>query len=184
MKKVVIAIIGKSGVGKTTASLLFSQIDSRIQTLVSHTTRDKRKDEIDGIDHYFNDDPYLQSVDKDDIMASTVYGDSIYWSQYSDIKKDIFCYVVDEQGLRDLSEDDNLIIHTVLVVKNNTSNIDSNRTDRDKNRVFSNINSFDYIIRNDGSKEELKSKIENVVSKIIKLEETRQELLNKSIKKY
>jgi len=181
MKKTVIAILGKSGVGKTTASLLFHEVNNDIQTLISLTTRKKRDDEEDFVDHYFGYSTYdFNNTNKEDIIASTVYGGYTYWTRYSDIKSDIFAYVIDEDGLNDLIKSDKFIIRTVLIVRDDLSNISKDRKDRDKNRSLPNINSFDYIIRNDGSKEELKEKISNVASHIVSLEKTRQELLNKN----
>ena len=62
-KPIIICIVGPSGSGKTTmARFLEKALD--IPMLVSYTTRPKRPNEIDGVDHRFVTEDQMPSRDK------------------------------------------------------------------------------------------------------------------------
>ncbi len=54
-KKKLFVISASSGVGKSSLIKELCKIDSQLQVSISHTSRPKRKNEIEGVDYYFID---------------------------------------------------------------------------------------------------------------------------------
>lgn len=100
MKPIIICIVGASGSGKTHMSKFLYE-GFGIPMVVSMTTRPKRRNEIDGIDHKFVSKETINKEKKsDNILAYTQFGDYEYCALHSDIKdKPICSYVIDEVGL-------------------------------------------------------------------------------------
>ena len=100
MKPIVICIVGASGSGKTHMSKFLYE-GFGIPMVVSMTTRPKRRNEVDGVDHKFVSKQVIEKEKKaDNILAYTKYGDHEYCALHSDIKdKPICSYVIDEVGL-------------------------------------------------------------------------------------
>ncbi|MCF7889653.1 guanylate kinase [Candidatus Bipolaricaulota bacterium] len=70
-------ITGPSGVGKTTIMDHTLGSDGRLAYSVSHTTRDKRPDEVEGEDYYFVDREVFERFRKEDkfLEWAEIYGD-------------------------------------------------------------------------------------------------------------
>ena len=77
MKPVIIAIVGRSGNGKTYMAE-FLRKKMNIPTIVSYTTRRKRPGETDGVEHFFIGSE--QVPEGDDMLAYTVFGGEQYLS--------------------------------------------------------------------------------------------------------
>ena len=91
MKPIVICIVGASGSGKTHMSKFLYE-GFGIPMIVSMTTRPKRRNEVDGIDHKFVSKQVLEKEKKaDNILAYTKYGDHEYCALHSDIKDKPIC---------------------------------------------------------------------------------------------
>ena len=80
MKPVIIAIVGRSGNGKTYMAE-FLRKKMNIPTIVSYTTRRKRPGETDGVEHFFIGSE--QVPEGDDMLAYTVFGGEQYFALHS-----------------------------------------------------------------------------------------------------
>ena len=67
MKKTIINLIGPSGAGKTTLGRELIKIG--VPELVSHTSRDVRDGEIDGVSYYFvKEDTIIDMIEKNEVV--------------------------------------------------------------------------------------------------------------------
>ena len=108
--KYILVLCGLSASGKDT---ILNMIDPLFERIVSHTTRPKRKGEIDGVDYHFVDaDDFIPMYVRGEIIEDRTYytienGESAVWYyglHESELKKSASDYVVilDYQGLKQL----------------------------------------------------------------------------------
>lgn len=95
----VVLLLGKSGSGKDFFVKTFNK-----NPVVSRTTRDKRKDEVNTIDkHFCTVEDYYKSKANFQIMAETKRNDDYYWIHPEDIvNRDI--YIIDKVGVESLKD--------------------------------------------------------------------------------
>lgn len=173
MRKNIIAIVGDSGCGKTTASL-YLQEKFGWNAIVSFTTRHKRRGEINGKDHWFVKEGEVPSHDK--MCAYTVFGGYEYWTEWDQFQT-LFnsVYVIDEKGLVDLMSKEQppipFCLITVKIKRNNREDIDKERIERDKDRITLPDDFYDYIIENNDSLDEFKEMLNKIATTIIKNQE-------------
>ena len=100
MKPIIICIVGASGSGKTTASLML-QKQFGWEAIVSYTTRPMREGETNGVDHWFVTPD--QKPREGEMCAYTKFGDYEYWTTWNQFQSLFPCvYVIDEKGLINL----------------------------------------------------------------------------------
>lgn len=160
MKPLIICIVGASGSGKTTASMILQQ-QFGWTAIVSYTTRPMRKGEINGKDHWF--------VKKDRIppqkrmCAYTQFGGYEYWTEWNQFQTLFPCiYVIDEKGLIDLQskeQSSSFSLATIKIMRDNLQGIDEKRKERDNERIHIPDELYDYVINNNGSMEELRASL-------------------------
>lgn len=170
MKPIVICIVGASGSGKTTASLIF-QKDFGWNTVVSYTTRPIREGETDGLEHWFVSADKVPSQEK--MCAYTRFGGYEYWATWGQLLSLLpTVYVIDEKGVVDLlsKESAPFTFHlvTIKIKRKDLSAIDDKRKDRDKDRMSIPEEVYDYVIDNNGSLEDLTASLYNIAKDIIK----------------
>jgi guanylate kinase len=68
-------VAAPSGTGKTTVCRQVVERDDRVSFSVSHTTRRKREDEVDGRDYFFVDEPEFRRL--------VAEGDFLEWAEYN-----------------------------------------------------------------------------------------------------
>ena len=170
MKPVIIAIVGRSGSGKTYMAE-FLRKKMNIPTIVSYTTRRKRPGETNGVEHFFIGSE--QVPEGGDMLAYTVFGGEQYFALHSQVPKDGICtYVIDEAGLECLVKDfgDRYLIVPVTVKCSEETlikrGIEPDRLARDKRRIHINDSFYDCIIINDGTIEEFENKILSEINKL------------------
>lgn len=166
MKQMIVCIVGPSGSGKTTLASIASK-ELNIPTLCSYTTRPKRENEINGVDHFFVSNEEMPTKDK--MLAYTKFGDYEYWSSIEQIPEDKpILYVIDEKGLMMLMEEwgDQYKIASLLIKRDKKLLIETvgeERVKRDHSRVKIDENSYDAVISNNGSLTEfLKDGVETI----------------------
>lgn len=170
--KIIIAIVGDSGSGKTFASQ-YLQETFGWDAVVSYTTRPMRKGEINGRDHWFVKPSQVPPHKK--ICAYTQFGGHEYWTEWNQFLT-IFpsVYVIDEKGLVNLMAKEQIPIsfHLVSVKINrpNKDDIDKARQDRDKERISLSDDFYDYVIDNDDTLEAFKAKLHQTAQCIIQNE--------------
>lgn len=166
MRQMIVCIVGPSGSGKTTLANIASK-ELNIPTLCSYTTRPKRENEINGIDHFFVSKEEMPTKDK--MLAYTKFGDYEYWASIEQIPIDKpIIYVIDEKGLLMLTEEwgDKYEIVSMLIKRDKKLLIETvgeERVKRDHSRVKIDEDSHDAVISNNGSLTEfLKDGVETI----------------------
>ncbi len=108
-----------SGAGKTTLARRLSENDPSIAMSISHTTRQKRKGEQDGIDYHFVDrDAFTQMRDQGEFLEWAVVFDNYYGTTRKPVEQALsrgcdVLFDVDWQGaasLRAKAEDDVVMV--------------------------------------------------------------------------
>ena len=167
MKSLIIAVVGKSGSGKTTMTKIVENVLG-IQSLVSYTTRPKRIEEIDGVDHWFVND--LDIPDKETMLAYTLYGGYHYWVSVDQIKPDsIYTYVINEDALVEMIDKFGYRYDFIKIYVDRLNiDVSKERTKRDKNRIELEKTFYDYIITNDCDYIEFSTRCVDCINKIIK----------------
>lgn len=158
MKPVIICIVGASGSGKTTASMIL-QKQFGWNAIVSYTTRPMRQGEKNGVDHWFVKSS--QVPDKSKICAYTKFGGYEYWTEWNQFMTLFPCvYVIDEKGLIDLQSKESspfpFTLITIKINRDNLSDIEEKRKERDSERIQIPDEYYDYIINNNGSMEQFR----------------------------
>lgn len=170
MKPLIICIVGASGSGKTTASMILQKQFGWI-AIVSYTTRPMRKGEINGKDHWFV--KKNQVPPKSRMCAYTQFGGYEYWTEWNQFQT-LFpsIYVIDEKGLVDLQSKQSSSFHfrliTIKIKRDNLQGIDEKRKARDNERIHIPDKVYDYVIDNNGSMEEFRDTLYLTAQCIIK----------------
>lgn len=178
-KTLIIAIVGQSGSGKTYMVDKLSKSPYNVPVICSYTTREKRPDETNGVQHYFvNLDLYKKCKKSKDIFAETKFGGNRYWTTLTQILDFPYClYVIDEKGLVELEEKtqhelkDKISIYKIYVdrpLESRINNIDKDRLSRDLNRKFLPWSYYNNIIVNDSTLEEFDKNIDYVYTHRLK----------------
>lgn len=163
-KKTIIFLVAETGTGKDSVAKLLPY-----PKVVSYTTRLMRREDINGISHYFVSNRYYNENIKGrtDILAYTEIGDIKYWALEEDLA-DISIYIIDPAGVRWFKENYkgpelNYIIIGLYLPLEERINRCKNRSDfdaafykrvADEQRDFDlfRLNGeFDYILKNDNS---------------------------------
>lgn len=137
-KPIIICIVGPSGSGKTTMAR-FLEKALNIPMLVSYTTRPKRLNEIDGVDHRFVTEAEMPS--RDEMLAYTKFGNYHYWMPLEEVEDKCICtYVIDEKGLLELAKNfsDQFNLFSILVKRDADkliAQVGKERVQRDLERV-------------------------------------------------
>lgn len=161
MKPLIICIVGVSGSGKTTASMMLQQ-QFGWNAIVSYTTRPMRKGEKNGRDHWFVKQDQIPP--KNRMCAYTQFGGYEYWTEWSQFLT-LFpsVYVIDEKGLVDLQSKQSssfpFDLVTIKIKRDNLEGIDEKRKERDNERIHIPDEVYDYVINNNGSMEEFRASL-------------------------
>lgn len=168
MKPVIIAIVGPSGCGKTTMAE-FIKKEFGIPTIVSYTTRPMRDNETQGKEHQFVSESEMPQ--KEEMLAYTQFGGYHYWASHNQVTANGICtYVIDEKGLIMLNEKygDIYRVFSILVKMDKDSlHADSERIDRDKERVVIPEEQYNVVINNDGTLGEFLLNVRRTVSLLV-----------------
>lgn len=169
-KPIILCLVGRSGCGKTTASLWLQNNFKYINTIISCTTRPMRNGETNGIDHWFIENKKENIPPSSKMLAYTKYGDYEYWTKLDDIKLDkINVYVIDEKGINDLirNHGDKYKIFICNIIRQGEDGADTERRERDKKREPLMINYPHWIINNNDTIGTLYNKISQVIDNLI-----------------
>lgn len=167
----IIAIIGPSGAGKDTFARLLAE-RTPYELIVSYTTRPLRQNEVNGREHHFVNECTLPQVQ---MLAYTEYGGYEYWVPLPcDQSQGVFIYVIDEEGVRSISERfPNIKIIKILVTANRDirkmRGVTEERMQRDQQRKQFPLESFQFIIRNNKSLKALKHHVIETALKLRKI---------------
>lgn len=103
-EKKIIVLVGPSGSGKTSIGEIL--IKHGIPRLITTTTREPRKGEIEGVDYYFRD---FSEMKINDFVEQTVYNDNRYGLTKKEVntmleKYDVVHVSLDQNGARAVKE--------------------------------------------------------------------------------
>ena len=94
-----IVLAGASASGKTEVAKFLAK-KYGITKIVTTTTREKRKNEVDGVDYFFvSKERFLEMIKEGRFVEFTSYNGNYYGSTKDQIVKDK-CVVIDPEGLR------------------------------------------------------------------------------------
>jgi len=177
MKPLIIAIIGKSGSGKTTAVEYIEKVFN-IPMIQSWTDRPKR---FQGeIGHTFVSTEDFDVFRKSDMIAFTQFGGNRYCCLKTDVKA-LNTYVIDEAGIDYLEKHfkNKYFIKKVFIKRDKDLRVQSvgaDRIARDKTMYYHDEDFFDVVIENNSTEEELFNTIDNIIGKT--MEEYKEEYRN------
>lgn len=170
MQPTIIAIVGASGSGKTYLSRLL-QNELNVFAVVSHTTRPKREDEVEGKDYYFIGKNQVYPYGN--MLTHTKFGGHEYFALREQVPPEGYCtYVVDESGVQALKRmhGERYRVVTVLVRSGYATlearGIDQERIFRDRTRRQLPDAYYDFVIDNDGTLTEFEETIRETYQKI------------------
>lgn len=159
MKPLIICIVGASGSGKTTASMILQE-QFGWNAIVSYTTRPMRKGEKNGRDHWFVKKDQMPPQNR--MCAYTQFGGYEYWTEWNQFLT-LFpsVYVIDEKGLVNLQSKEStpfpFTLVTIKIKRDNLEEIDEKRKKRDNERISIPDDLYDYVIDNNGSMEKFRA---------------------------
>lgn len=82
----VVVISGPSGSGKSTISKSLCEIDDSLRLSISATTRDPRRNEIDGVDyHFLTQEQFENQIEQTTFLEWAKYGSHLYGTPISEI---------------------------------------------------------------------------------------------------
>lgn len=94
-RKTIFLILGESGCGKD--FLVDRLCKTGLKKLVSHTTRERRPDELDTSHVFSTYDDYVQAKESEQIIAETCINGVYYWATKEQLK-DADIYIIDCKG--------------------------------------------------------------------------------------
>lgn len=166
----VLLLNGLSGSGKSfIAKEMVNRNPDNYKLIKSFTTRPKR--DYNDTDHIFvSKSDMLRGMVFKKYVARTTINDNFYCafeSQFDDEKINI--YIVDDYGVLDLKNNmQDADILTIRIIRDNI-NVDDDRKRRFKYILPNSCSSFDYIIENNGTIDEVINKIEDSLPRTWKI---------------
>lgn len=159
----ILAIVGESGTGKTTVAEYIENVFD-IPMIRSHTDRPKRYPEEDS--HTFHQPEEFDCFKREDMIAWTNFGNNRYCCLKEDVVEDN-TYVIDERGLMMMT---NLYKAEYKVFKlrikrdiiSRIKDVGTIRVERDEGNFYLPDWSYDAIIENNGTIEDLQEDIDRV----------------------
>lgn len=100
--KLLLLLVGVSGSGKSTLGLYLEELG--IPQLISHTTRQKRKGEIEGITYHYITKDEFNKLDK---LEQTYYSGNYYCLSRQEVerhKEDLVYCIVDQFGVKQIKQ--------------------------------------------------------------------------------
>jgi len=101
-KKVIVALIGASGSGKTTIERILEK-QFKFHRIISHTTRERRMFETHGKDYYYIDkSSFEKKLNEGDFLEHANFNGNYYGASFSEFKEGLNVIVVEPHGLYSL----------------------------------------------------------------------------------
>lgn len=173
--KMIYILLGPSGAGKTTLGGYVKELG--VPELVSHTTRDMRPGEIEGVSYFFVTKEEFDSVDK---VEFSPYGNSHYSLSRKEVdtklaENDIVFAITDINGVTQIKEKYPNMVKVIFITipleemekrmrarKDTEDAIQKRITNAINSKEHENIKVADYVIEN-YDLEESKNTIKNII---------------------
>jgi len=137
-ESILLILSSPSGAGKTTISKKIQQKFQNFKISVSHTTREPRTNEINGIDYLFIDrDKFKQKIKNKDFYEHAKIFDNYYGTSRESIKKltkqnhDIL-FDIDWQGTQQLSKYKELNLIKIFILPPNKKELEKRLYERNQ----------------------------------------------------
>ena len=172
-----------SGAGKTTLSKKIQQSDNSFEISVSHTTRNPRPNEVDGVDYHFvTKENFLKLLDQGLFYEHAEIFGNFYGTSKSSIKKITdnnhnVLFDIDWQGSQQLSKFEELNLVKVFILPPSKEELEKrliarNQDDKEaiKRRMLAyskditHQKDYDYVLINDNV-ENCFNKLKEIISK-------------------
>ena len=185
-KPLMLVLLSHSGAGKTTLSKKIQQSDNSFEISVSHTTRNPRPNEVDGIDYHFVSREKFQSLLKDRSFYehAEIFG-NYYGTSKTSIEKITknnhnVLFDIDWQGSQQLSKFNELNLVKVFILPPSKEELEKrliarNQDDKEaiKRRMLAyskdieHKKDYDHVLINDNV-EKCFNELKNIISKNLK----------------
>ena len=137
-ENIMVVLSSPSGVGKTTITKKIQQKYQSFKISVSHTTREPRSNEVDGVDYNFvTIDQFKDLIKKNDFYEhAEIFGNyygTLKESVNNLIKKNDIIFDIDWQGTKQLSKFKNLKLIKIFLITNNKNELKNRLIKRNQN---------------------------------------------------
>ena len=185
-KPLMLVLSSPSGAGKTTLSKKIQQSDNSFEISVSHTTRNPRPNEVDGVDyHFITKENFLKLLDEGLFYEHAEIFGNFYGTSKSSIKKITdnkhnVLFDIDWQGSEQLSKFKELKLIKVFILPPSKEELEKrliarNQDDKEaiKRRMLAyskdiaHKKDYDYVLINDNV-ENCFNELKKIVSKHLK----------------
>jgi len=154
-KNIMVILSSPSGVGKTTLTKKIQQKYQSFKISVSHTTREPRSNEVDGVDYHFISQKKFKELIKENKFYehAKIFGNFYGTSKENvdtDIKKNDLIFDIDWQGTKQLSKFKNLKLIKIYLITENKEELKKRLIKRNQNtekEVEKRFNSFNEDIK-------------------------------------
>ena len=183
--KEIICIIGKTSSGKDTLANYIKKVFG-IESICSYTTRAKRINETDGVEHYFISDVVAdKKLKEENVIAYTKNDDTgiRYFTTLEQMSNDVMVYIINPDGvayLEDTSGRMDFKLHTIYVdldedtilkraeLRGDNMEITRKRLDSEREEFdeYKNSKAWDYYISTDKAQCYVETEI-NAIMQII-----------------
>ena len=176
----IIIFSGPSGVGKST---IINELikHKKLYFSISHTTREKRHNEIDGVDYFFvSNNEFINLINNDYFIEYEKYGTDFYGTGKDQLIKNDLITVLDVEvnGATKLLQDNSDFVVIFIDIENNEliKRLETRGHDQDfitkrmnlANKQRNKIKKFDYVIKN----VDINTTVKKILDLIYKLEES------------
>ena len=152
---IMVILSSHSGVGKTTLTKKIQQKYQSFKISVSHTTREPRSNEVDGVDYHFISQKKFKELIKENKFYeyAEIFGNFYGTSKKNvdtDIKKNDLIFDIDWQGTKQLSKFKNLKLIKIYLITENKEELKKRLIKRNQNtkkEVEKRFNSFNEDIK-------------------------------------
>ena len=150
-KNIMVILSSPSGAGKTTITKKIQQKYSTFKLSVSHTTRQPRPNEVDGVDyHFINKEEFKKLINEKKFYEYAKIFDNYYGSLKATVdetlKKNDIIFDIDWQGTQQLSKFNNLKLIKIYLIPPNKKELKNRLTKRNqesKEEVEKRFKAFD-----------------------------------------
>ncbi len=154
-KNIMVILSSPSGVGKTTLTKKIQQKYQSFKISVSHTTREPRSNEVEGVDYHFISQKKFKELIKENKFYehAKIFGNFYGTSKENvdtDIKKNDLIFDIDWQGTKQLSKFKNLKLIKIYLITENKEELKKRLIKRNQNtekEVEKRFNSFNEDIK-------------------------------------